>query len=263
MKENKLRYLLDNNLPSVATRIWSVWPFLTEAVGSTGNYDYIEFLAEYAPFTQFDLENITRAAELHNMGSMIKIDFQNRAYVAQKSIGSGFQAVLFTDCQTPDDIRESIKLVTPHTSTDCGEFGFPHLRYIGFQPHLSQMDHAKRQRAIVKAFMIEKHISMNNIEEICQIPGVDMLQFGPSDYCMSRSWNLKDHFDEAKATERKMIELALEHGIQPRCEIYTVEAAKYYIDLGVRHFCIGDQLTYLLNHYKKDGGEMRTLVDSL
>ena len=26
MKENKLRYLLDNGLPSVATRIESAWP---------------------------------------------------------------------------------------------------------------------------------------------------------------------------------------------------------------------------------------------
>ena len=43
MKENRLRYLLDNNLPSVATRIESTWPTMGEIVGSTGKYDYIEF----------------------------------------------------------------------------------------------------------------------------------------------------------------------------------------------------------------------------
>ena len=34
--------------------------------------------------------------------------------------------------------------------------------------------------------MIEKQEAVENVEEICSVPGVDMLQFGPSDYCMSR-----------------------------------------------------------------------------
>ncbi|MHC1758999.1 MAG: HpcH/HpaI aldolase/citrate lyase family protein [Negativicutes bacterium] len=259
-KQNVLRKLLDQNLPSVATRLWSTWPFYTEAVGSTGKYDYIEFLAEYAPFSQVDLENIARAAELSNMGSMIKVDFQNRGYVAQKAIGSGFQAVLFTDCQTAEDVRESVWLVKPETPEDGGRFGYPNKRYIGFQPRISQLDHVKRQREIVLAFMIEKKCAVDNIEEICSVPGVDMVQFGPSDYCMSRGWNAKDHTDEYKAAERRMIEVALKHHIHPRCEIQSVEAAKYYMDLGVKHFCIGDQLVYLLNQWTSAGNELREMI---
>ena len=56
MKENRLRYLLDNNLPSVATRIESTWPTMVEIVGSTGKYDYIEFVAEYAPYSLVDFD---------------------------------------------------------------------------------------------------------------------------------------------------------------------------------------------------------------
>ena len=263
MKENKLRKILDANLPSIGTRLWSSWAFFTEAVGSTGNYDYIEFLAEYAPFTQYDLEHIAMAAELHDMGSMIKVDFQNRGYVAQKAIGSGFQSVLFTDCQTADDVRESVRLVKPETPQDGGRFGYPNKRFIGFQPRLGQMDHAKRQREVVLAFMIEKEIAVDHIEEICSVPGVDMVQFGPSDYCMSRGWNTKEHQAEAKAAEKHMIETALKHGVHPRCEIQTVEAAQYYIDLGVRHFCLGDQLVMQLNHWTTDGGNLRKVVQAL
>jgi hypothetical protein len=42
-----------------------------------------------------------------------------------------------------------------------------------------------------------------------------------------------------------MIAVALKHGVQTRCEIPTVEAAQYYMDLGVRHFCLGDQFAVL------------------
>ena len=82
MKENKLRYMLDNNMPTVATRLQSSWATVTEMAGATGEYDYIEFLAEYAPYGQYDFENIARAAEVHDMGTMIKVDYQNRYYVA-------------------------------------------------------------------------------------------------------------------------------------------------------------------------------------
>lgn len=76
MKTNKLREILNNNQPSIATRILSAWPTITEAVASTGKFDYIEFVAEYAPFSHADLENICRAAELHNISTMIKVDFR-------------------------------------------------------------------------------------------------------------------------------------------------------------------------------------------
>lgn len=76
--------MLRDGKVTTSTRVWSTWPFYTEAIGETGNFSYVEFVGEYAPFTQLDLENICRAAELHDMGSMMKVDFQGRKYIAQK-----------------------------------------------------------------------------------------------------------------------------------------------------------------------------------
>ena len=56
MRENRLRRLLNEGKPSVSTRIWSTMPIFTEALGLTGNYDYMEFVAEYSPFSLADLE---------------------------------------------------------------------------------------------------------------------------------------------------------------------------------------------------------------
>lgn len=263
MKENKLRYLLNNNLPSSATRLWGSAPFYTEVVGSIGKFDYIEFVAEYSPYTIYDFENIARAAELHNMGSMIKVDLQNRGYVAQKAVTSGFQAVLFSDHETADQVRETVRMMKPKTPEDGGTFGFPNGRYIGTQSHMPQLDHAKRVRDIVLCFMIEKVETMENIEEICSVSGVDMVQFGPSDYCMSRGWNRADHIEEFKEAERKMIEVALKHGVQPRCEISNAEAAKYYANLGVKHFSLIDDVYALKAFWNGEGSKIRDLADSL
>ena len=252
-RTNRLRALLQDNGSSVATRIWSTWPVMIEAVGSTGNYDYVEFVGEYTPFSQIDLENMARAAELHNIGLMMKVDFQNRGYVAQKAIASGVQAILFTDCRNAAEVEESIRLVTPETVQDGGLFGYPNRRFIGFQPYLSQMEHAQLQREVVRAFMIEKKSAVDEIEDICSIHGVDMIQFGPSDYAMSRGMDLKDHRNEIFEVEKQVIEVAQKHGIAVRCEIPTPEAAERYIELGVHHFSLGDQMKYLLERWNADG----------
>ncbi|MEA4933294.1 MAG: aldolase/citrate lyase family protein [Lawsonibacter sp.] len=214
---------------------------MVEACASTGNFDYIEFVAEYAPFTQYDLENLARACEVSGISSMIKVDLQNRFYVAQRAMAAGFQSVLFTDHKTAKEVEETLFAVNPDCPEFGGRFGYPNNRWIGYQPHHSQMKYASMVKDTVKAFMVEKQETMANLEEICSIPGVDMVQFGPSDYCMSCGWDVKDHRQEVQKVEERMIAIALDHGVAPRCECDTLEKAEYYKSLGVRHFCIGDE----------------------
>ncbi len=263
MKHNKLRQLLNEGKPTVGTRMWSTLPFFTEAVGASGLYDYIEFVAEYAPFTLYDLDNLCITTERHNMGSMIKLDFQNSAYFAQKAIQSGFQAVMFTDCHNAEEAKEAIRSITPETEQDGGGFGYANRRYIGFQPRIPQLDHAQRQRDIVVSLMIEKKAAMDNIEEICAVKGIDLMQFGPSDYSLSRGWNAKDHVAETKEAERHMIKVALKNGIRPRCEIQNPDDALYYMELGVRDFCMGDQMWKYIASLSNDGQALRNHIASL
>ena len=262
MKENKFRIMLEENRPTLGTRVWSTWPCITEAAGDSGYFDYIEFVAEYAPFSQHDLENIVRAAELHGMASMIKVDFQNRGYVAQRALGAGFQAVLFADHKTPDEVRETIKMVSADISDESGRFGYPCRRWIGFQPFCTPNQHILRLNDIVLAFMIEKREAMDHIDEICSIPGVDMVQFGPADFSMNTGRDLTELKTEICAAEKQMIETALKHGVRPRCEIFgAAEKAKEYIQMGVRDFCFGDEFINGVLKWVGAGRDMRGIME--
>jgi 2-keto-3-deoxy-L-rhamnonate aldolase RhmA len=261
--ENKIRACLASKRPTVATRLLSTWPTAVEAMASTGNFDYFEFLAEYSPFTQLDMENLVRAAELHGIGSMIKVDFQNRHYVAQRAAAMGFQGILYCDHKTADEVRETVWALSPDSAMDGGRFGYPNARWIGYTPHASQMDYAAMVRNTVKAFMIEKQEAVDNIKEICSVPGVDMVQFGPSDFSMSRGWNSAEHKDEIREIEEYVIRVALEHGVAPRCECDTMDKVEYYKNLGVRHFCVGDEFRILNAYWRGTCGEVRKLTDTL
>ena len=263
MTENIIRAAFKQGGVTTSTRVWSTWPFYTEAIGATGNFTYVEYVGEYSPYTTLDLENIARAAELHNMGCMMKVDFQNRGYVAQKAIAAGFQGILFADHHTAAEVRETIAMVRSDTPAMHGRFGCPSRRFIGTQVYLTQTEHAQRVDDTVLAFMIEKKCAMDELEEICQIPGVDMLQFGPTDYNMSMGRNTKDHLEETKAEQRRMIETALKYGVRPRCEVLKPEELQYYIDLGVRDFSLGDEFKKLRELWVDDGARMKEIVSKL
>src|SRR5258708_10978131 len=108
MRANKLRSLLSSGRPSMATHIHSTWPSVVEALGHTGLYDYVEFVAEYAPFDLHDLDHLCRAAELYDLGTMIKVDQEPRSFLAQRAIGSGFHSVLFGDCRSAEEVRQGV-----------------------------------------------------------------------------------------------------------------------------------------------------------
>ncbi len=223
-------------------------------------YDYVEFLAEYAPFDQYDLENIARACELHGISSMIKVDFLNRGYVAQRAISSGFQSILFTDHRNGAQVEETLRMIRPDSPQHGGILGYTNRRWIGYREITPQMEFAEMAAKTVVNLMIEKKEAVENIAEICSVPGVDMVQFGPSDYSMNCGFNMQDHMEEVKEAERHVIAAAIKHGVRPRAEIRMPDQAKYYLDLGVRDFSLGSEIAVLLKFWKEEGSLMREML---
>ena len=73
----------------MGTHVMTTSPDIVEMIGKTVLIDYIEFVAEYAPYSLAELDNFGRALELGGMSGMIKVDRENRGWVAQRAVGSG------------------------------------------------------------------------------------------------------------------------------------------------------------------------------
>src|SRR5580700_5068339 len=118
MRRNRLRELLNADLPSLGTHIHSSWPTIIELAGHSGMFDYVEFVGEYAPYDLYALENLGRAVDLFDhMSGMMKIEQEPRTYLTIRSIGSGIQNVLFADPRTVADVEECVRAVraeAPH-----------------------------------------------------------------------------------------------------------------------------------------------------
>src|SRR5713101_6388378 len=124
MRPNRLRELVRADQATLGTHLHSSWPSIIELVGHSGMFDYVEFLAEYAPYDLYALENLGRAVHLFDhMSAMMKIEQEPRTYLTVRAIGSGIQNVLFADPRTVEDVRACVRAVRAESPKTGGLHG--------------------------------------------------------------------------------------------------------------------------------------------
>ncbi len=265
MSRNPLRDCLNTGKPTVGTHILSAWPTLVELIGHSKQYDYVEFTAEYAPFTMHDLDNLGRAFELMNMSGMIKIEQTQYTHQAMRAIGSGFQSVLFADIRSVEDAKSAVDAVRAETTMAKGARGRGRLgvgmrRDVGTVRTGGTPAYVDALNEVVIAIMVEKKSCVDNLEAVLSVPGIDMVQFGASDFSMSIGKTGQYNDAEVLAAEKKTIETALKMGLHPRVELRDPSQAGKYLEMGVKHFCIGWDVRILADWWDTKGAEMRGML---
>lgn len=258
MRENRLRNLMRKGEPTIGTRVLIVWPGVTELIGYTGVYDYVEFVSEYAPYDLHDFDNLARAAELVGISSMIKIDQEPKTYIAGRAMAAGIQNFLFADIRTVEDAVEAVQAVRAEPKGISGYRMDRRVGYVGSTASAS--DVVKMCEDAVVALMIEKKSAVENLEEILSVEGIDMVQFGPSDYSISIGLPGETTNPKVKEAELKTIKTALKMGVAPRAEIKSPEEAGRYVELGVRNFSLNTDVRILYDWWKKNGSELKRIL---
>jgi len=257
MRHNRLRALLNANQPSIGTHLLSTWPTLVELVGDAGNYDYVEFTAEYSPFTMHDLDNLGRALELKNLGGMIKVEQTQFTHQSMRAIGSGFHSILFADVRTVTDAESCVAAVRAETPGTGGRLGVGMRRDVGTVLEGGSPAYVQALNEVVIAIMVEKRQCVEELDAILSVKGIDMVQFGASDYSMSLGLTGQRNHPDVKRAERKTIETALKMGLHPRVELADINQAAPYLEMGVKHFCIGWDVRILHEWWRVNGEGMR------
>ncbi len=261
---NTLRAKLAEGRPTLGTHFLFADPDIPEIIGDTGLFDYGEFAAEYSVLDMGLLYHLVRAGQCGNLPLMIKLDQEGQGFWAQAALGAGFKSVLFTDVRTPEDVDDCHRCIRADNPQHGGMMGVklrrPALSSYDTDEYLADLD------SIVFLIMIEKNVTLENIDAVlgrAREKGVDMTQWGPADFGFSRGEPQLMATPEIRPFEERVIAKSIEYGISPRIEIGAVEQAKRYVDLGVRHFCVGwDRFIYRAALANLGEG-MRKLMESL
>jgi 2-keto-3-deoxy-L-rhamnonate aldolase RhmA len=261
MRRNRLRELLDAGQPTLGTHLHISWPSVTELVGYAGHFDYVEFVAEYAPYDLYALENLGRAISIFDhLTGMMKIEQEPRTYLTIRALGSGIQNLLFADIRTAADAEACVRAVRAESPDGGGLHGVGMRRDVRFTIEPGSQAFVDALNQTVIALMIEKKEAIENLDAILAVPGIDMVQFGPVDYAMSIGVAGQWGHPQVQEAERHLIATALRRGIHPRAEIQHPSQAQRYLDLGVQHFCVGTDMVTLWQWFKETGTAMRGLI---
>lgn len=249
---------MDSGQYSLGTHVHSPWPSVIEMVGHSGNFDYVEYVAEYAPHDLHTMDNLGRAIELFpDFCGMIKIEAGPSGWLANRAMGAGFQNLLFADIRTVEDARAAVRSVRPDTPEGGGEHGVNMRRYVRFGMEAGTPEFIASLDGAVVAVMIEKAEAVANLEDILSVDGIDMVQFGPADYALSVGKPREYDDPEVLEAETHVIETSLAMGKHPRAEPRDAAGLERYMDLGVRHFCVGSDVTTLMYWYRDEGARLR------
>lgn len=262
MRPNKLRDLMKAGKPTLGTHVHSPWPSMIEMAGQSGMFHYVEYVSEYAPYDLHTFDNLGRAIDLFDeMSAMIKIEQDPRGHIASRAMGGGIQNFLFADVRTVEDVEQCVRAIRPETPEDGGQNGVNMRRFVRFGADAGSPEFIQALNDAVIALMIEKKQAVENLEALLSVKGVDMVQFGPSDYALSIGKANAYRDPAVKEAEKKVIETALRMGIHPRAEINSADEARRYLDMGVRDFCMGTDVVVWMSWLRTNGEEMQKALD--
>lgn len=260
-RTNPLREKLKARQPTMGTRLHIAWPTIIELVGHSGAFDYVEILAEYAPYDAFSLENQGRAIDLFDhMSGLIKLAQEDRAHGAVRALNAGIQNIMFTDIRSVEEARACIRMVkaeSPHTG---GVRGVGQGRDVGNILEIGSPFYVQTTADTVIAVMIEKREAVENLDAILDLPEIDLVQFGGADYSMSLGLTGQRAHPSVTEAHDYTIKTALAKGKHPRAEIGHPDQAERYLNMGVRDFCMGTDIRTLFSFYKEHGTRLHDML---
>ncbi|MEV7128046.1 aldolase/citrate lyase family protein [Streptomyces sp. NPDC093260] len=188
---------------------------------------------------------------------MIKLDYEHAHYLAQRAVGSGFNGVLFADMRTRKDVERAVASVRPDTPEYGGTYGAAARRnarpnYGGGPEYVASV------AGTVVGIMIEKRESFDDLDSLLSVPGVDFVQWGPTDFRMSSGRDTAD-IDLARS---ELFDACARNGVPARIELSDLREFSDLCARGLRHFSLGIDIEMLFNGWKQLGTEARSILQT-
>jgi 4-hydroxy-2-oxoheptanedioate aldolase len=155
-------------------------PIIIEAAGLAG-LDFIVLDREHGPASLNDLSNLIRAAESTNMTAMVRVRSLDEAEISSV-LDIGAHGVMVPNINNADQARLAVSAARFHPLGSRGICRF--VRSAGFGS-MDRNAYFEAENAKPLALQIEGTAGIDNLDEILDVPGYDMIFIGPYDLSQS------------------------------------------------------------------------------
>ena len=209
-------------------------PAMVEAAGHAG-YDFVLLDMEHGTTTFETLPNLIRAANVAGVCPVVRVPRGSDIWIDQAlDVGAG--AVMIPQIDTAEQARTAVAAAKFSPIGNRGTCRF--VRSAGFGAIPGKDYFAKAQDTVV-IVQAEGRKALENLDEILDVPGIDVVFVGP--YDLSSSLGHVGEIDHPEVIEaiKEIIAKAAAKGVKVGCFADTAEGGKKWRDLGVKFIGYG------------------------
>ena len=230
-------------------------PALVEAAGHAG-YDFVLLDMEHGPTTFESLQGLIRAANVANVCPVVRVPRGTDIWI-DRALDVGAGAVMIPQIETAEQARAAVSAAKFSPQGTRGTCRFVRSAGYGAVPGAEYFKQAQDTVVILQA---EGQKAINNLDEILDVDGVDIIFVGP--YDLSASLGLIGQITHPKVME--MIEMickkAAAKGVQVGCFADSAESGRELRKMGVRFVGYSCDIAIFLNKAKEDIAAFRSNI---
>lgn len=237
-RKNQFKKKLQDGETVLACWISSMAPASVEILGQAG-FDGVVFDAEHFPYDALSLENLIRAADSVGVTPIVKIP-RGGDVLLTHAIDSGAMGVHFAEVRTAEEAHSLVQKVRYYPAGHRGlSFSHRAARYQMLDSH-EYMKAANEE--IMAVIVIENVTALGNLDEILEVPGVDVISIGPHD--LSHSMGIPDQINHPRMQDafETIIGKATAKGLPVGSGAWTEDMIDERIRWGMRYIHWSDDL---------------------
>ncbi|MBM7571230.1 HpcH/HpaI aldolase family protein [Aquibacillus albus] len=225
--KNKVKQNMNEGKPSVGVIIGIYSPSLVEMFGHAG-YDFIIIDHEHGVYGWTEMENMIRAAHLVDLVPIVRVDYDPSSIQKVLDLGAlGIQVPMVNSKEDAENVVRRAKYPPIGTRGTAFMTRAAGLGYFGGKAFMDASD----DNIIISAH-IETPEAVDNLEEILQVPGIDIAFVGPFDLSVNMGYKEGINHPKVVQTIDYVYEKAKKNKIPVGTIANTREAVQEKIEKG-------------------------------
>ncbi|MEX2606663.1 MAG: aldolase/citrate lyase family protein [Kiritimatiellia bacterium] len=225
-------------------------PNMVEALGF-GGFDFIILDLEHGPNDIVNLGNLIRAAEHAGMYPVVRI---LDTHQIGRAFDLGAAAVQIPHISSAADARAATAAARFAPEGHRGV-----CRYVRAADHSAKekSDYFATANDITVIAQVEGKAGLENLDEILEVPGIDVIFLGVYDLSQSLGFTGQVERPEVVDALKEVIKKCQKKGLPVGTFVESVDTAKRYRDLGVSYLCYAVDVGLLIEAARAVTGPMK------
>jgi 4-hydroxy-2-oxoheptanedioate aldolase len=231
-------------------------PSVAEMVGNAG-FDFIIIDTEHGNFSPYEVENIIRAADVTGMNSVVRVRDASAEEILH-ALDSGADGVQIPSISSVEAARAACRSCKYFPEGNRGLSGTQRAAMFAAWPGPEDY-YASANRNSLVVCHVENVEMADRVEELLDIPQIDVIFVGPGDLSQSMGKPGKLEDPEVTALIGRIFDRVLAKGKAAGIYCGGVESAKRYIGLGATYIALGSDINLLAGALRNLKGAVKGL----